>query len=87
MSENEYSKVWDATLSNLEVDILEIRLRELWDVVDYFIIVESNLTFTGKPKDLHFCRLRDTTPFKWARSKIIYEQVQLVSREDQSFPF
>jgi hypothetical protein len=33
-------------------DLLEIRLRELHDVVDKFIIMESDLTFTGIQKPL-----------------------------------
>ena len=31
-------------------DLLEIRLRELDDVVDKFLILESDRTFTGKAK-------------------------------------
>lgn len=37
-----------------EVDILDIRLHELYPVVDRFIIVESRETHQGKPKDLVF---------------------------------
>jgi beta-1,4-mannosyl-glycoprotein beta-1,4-N-acetylglucosaminyltransferase len=37
-----------------EIDMLEYRLRTLKDVVDYFILVESTRTFTGKPKILYF---------------------------------
>lgn len=37
-----------------ELDLLEIRLHELRDVVDFHIIVESNRTYTGKPKPLAY---------------------------------
>lgn len=37
-----------------ELDLLEIRLNELKDVVDVFILTESPQTFTGKPKPLFF---------------------------------
>ena len=35
-----------------EFDLLEIRLNELKDVVDQFVICESNVTFVGNPKPL-----------------------------------
>jgi len=37
-----------------ELDLLEIRLNELKDVVDVFVLTESPQTFTGKPKPLFF---------------------------------
>lgn len=39
---------------NGELDILEIRLNVLDSVVDEFIICESPITFTGKPKPLYY---------------------------------
>lgn len=40
----------DAVLFSTELDLLEIRLRELWDVVDQFVVVESTHTLMGEPK-------------------------------------
>jgi len=37
-----------------ELDLLEIRLNELKDVVDVFVLTESPQTFTGKSKPLFF---------------------------------
>ena len=37
-----------------ELDLIEIKFRELAGVVDLFVIVESPLTFTGLPKPLVF---------------------------------
>src|SRR5262249_27168436 len=37
-----------------EFDLLEIRLNELSDVVDYFVIAEAKRTFSGNPKPLYF---------------------------------
>ncbi|PPQ66306.1 hypothetical protein CVT24_007303 [Panaeolus cyanescens] len=51
-------KVLDAVLMSSELDLLEIRLNELDDVVDYFLIVESNATFTGLPKETFFANNR-----------------------------
>ena len=41
-------KVYDAILFSNEMEILEIRLRELYEFVDKFIILESDHTFTGR---------------------------------------
>ena len=37
-----------------ELDILEIRLNELNQVVDKFVLVEANRTFTNQKKPLYF---------------------------------
>jgi beta-1,4-mannosyl-glycoprotein beta-1,4-N-acetylglucosaminyltransferase len=37
-----------------ELDLLEIKLNELRGTVDLFIVLESDRTFTGKPKPLYF---------------------------------
>lgn len=35
-----------------ELDLLELRLAEMYDVVDLFVLVEAARTFTGRPKPL-----------------------------------
>jgi len=47
-------KVYDCFLFLNELDILDIRLNELYDVVDYFVIVENPSTHSGNPKPLYF---------------------------------
>ena len=37
-----------------ELDLLECRLTELYEHVHAFVIVESNLTYSGREKPLHF---------------------------------
>ena len=37
-----------------EVDILEFRLEEYYDIVDNFLIIEGTHTFQGDEKPLHF---------------------------------
>lgn len=44
--------VIDAVIFSIEIDILEIRIRELWDVVDIFLVLEADRTFTGVQKKL-----------------------------------
>lgn len=47
-------KVYDVFPFFNELDVLEIRLEELWDVVDVFVLAESNLSHSGKPKEYIF---------------------------------
>ena len=47
-------KIVDALTFNKELDLLEGRLEYLYNHVDYFLIVESNYTHTGKEKPLYF---------------------------------
>ena len=63
-------KVLDSVLMSSELDLLEIRLNELDSVVDYFLIVESNATFTGLPKETFFANNRDR--FLKFAPKIVY---------------
>ena len=47
-----HAKVIDLSLFFNEFDLLELRLKTLYDVVDHFVVVESTETFSGKPKPL-----------------------------------
>ncbi|KAG9002059.1 hypothetical protein FRB90_011451 [Tulasnella sp. 427] len=42
----------DAVIFSIELDLLEIRLAELYPVTSQFFILESTTTFTGLPKPL-----------------------------------
>lgn len=42
-----------------ELDVLEIRLRELDGVVDRFVLVEATLTHQGKPKPLLYAENKE----------------------------
>ncbi len=46
--------LWDCFTFFNELDILELRLRELAPVVDHFVIAEATKTFANEPKPLHF---------------------------------
>jgi beta-1,4-mannosyl-glycoprotein beta-1,4-N-acetylglucosaminyltransferase len=52
------SQVYDCFPFFKELDILEIRLRELWHLVDKFVLVESRKTFSGRDKPLFFAEHR-----------------------------
>ncbi len=47
-------RVFDCLIYNGELKVLEIRLHELDKVVDRFVVVESDSTFSGKPKRIEF---------------------------------
>lgn len=51
--------VYDAFNFWKELDLLEIRLNIMEPFVDCFVLVESPLTFSGKPKPLYFKENRD----------------------------
>jgi beta-1,4-mannosyl-glycoprotein beta-1,4-N-acetylglucosaminyltransferase len=65
-------KIYDCFLFFNENDLLEIRLNELWNIVDYFVIVESKYTFTKKDKPFNL----DLKRFEKFKDKIIYIQHQ-----------
>ncbi|OLN82077.1 hypothetical protein CCHL11_07697 [Colletotrichum chlorophyti] len=46
-------KVYDLLLINTEVEMLEIRMGQMAPYVDYFVIIESDKTFTDHPKPLY----------------------------------
>jgi beta-1,4-mannosyl-glycoprotein beta-1,4-N-acetylglucosaminyltransferase len=47
-------KIYDCFTYYNESNLIEIRFKELDDIVDYFVVVESSQTFTGKPKPFYF---------------------------------
>ena len=57
-----------------ELDILEIRLNELYDVVDKFILVEATHTQSLQPKPLYFEENKDR--FSKFMDKIIHIKVE-----------
>ncbi len=47
-------RIFDCFTFFNEIDLLEVRFEELYDVVDYFVICEASVTFQGKQKPLYF---------------------------------
>ena len=52
-------RVFDCTILNDELDMLELRFRTLEDVVDTFVVAEALQTHSGQPKPLHLRRNLD----------------------------
>lgn len=53
------NKIYDCFLFNNELDILKLRLAELYPFVDGFIICESPITFSGEHKPLYYYQNKD----------------------------
>lgn len=68
------SKIFDCFMFFNEFDVLEIRLHELYDEIDYFVVVESDTTFQGDSKPLFFDQNRER--FAHYLDKIIYVAVK-----------
>lgn len=47
-------RVFDCFMLNQELDILEVRLSELFNVVDVFVVIEASATHQGQRKPLHY---------------------------------
>lgn len=61
-------RLYDTFLFDGELDLLEHRLRETYDLVDVFVLVEAGQTFRGAPKPLTFRAHKDR--FAWASEKL-----------------
>jgi hypothetical protein len=66
-------KIFDCFTFYNELDLLEVRLNELYNHVDHFVIVEGNTTFTSKPKNFIFEMAK--ARFKPFMDKIIHIKV------------
>jgi beta-1,4-mannosyl-glycoprotein beta-1,4-N-acetylglucosaminyltransferase len=64
-----------------ELDLLEIRLQYLYNVVDYFVIVEADTTHSGNLKNFNFQVARERfAPFD---DKIIYVPIKMKFFKEQ----
>ena len=61
-------KVFDLFTYFNENDLLEIRLKYLNDSVDYFVICESNYSFSGNPKPYNL-------ELSWERFKSFHDKI------------
>lgn len=70
---SEPRRVFDAIIFSNELDLLEIRWKELYPYVTKFVILESNTTFTGHKKPLYFTENRHR--FAFAEDKIVHDVI------------
>lgn len=68
-------KTYDCFTFFNELDVLEMRLQEMWDVTDHFVIAEANKSHSGKPKEYI---LLDN----WERFKPYADKIRRVQVDD-----
>ena len=68
-------KVYDCFTFFNEVDLLEIRLQELYDAVDYFVIAEANMSHSGNPKEY-------ILEANWERFKPFHDKIKYLKIDD-----
>ena len=61
-------RIFDTLMLDSELDLLEHRLRETFDLVDVFVLIEAAETFRGEKKSLVF--RENWERFSWAAPKI-----------------
>ncbi len=64
------TKIYNGFMFYKEFDMLDIRLAELWDVVDKFILVECPQTHRNGPKPLYF--LDNKAKYEQFESKLVH---------------
>jgi beta-1,4-mannosyl-glycoprotein beta-1,4-N-acetylglucosaminyltransferase len=74
------NKIIDCFLFYNELDMLKFRLDYLYDTVDYFVILESTLTFTGEQKELLF--EKNKSMYEAYQDKIIHVIVDDLPSDD-----
>jgi len=60
-------KIYDCFTFYNEFELLELRLRALWDVVDYFVIVEADRKHTNEPKPFYFWERQNEFKNFWSK--------------------
>lgn len=79
----EFMKIFDCFTYFNEQEMLRIRLEELGDVVDYFVVVEASQTFTGISKPFYFDNLPSWIN-KW-KEKIIRVKIDFPMEANSSW--
>ena len=77
-------RIYDCFAFFNELDVLRIRIEELKDVVDKFILVEATKTFSGNPKPLYYQEF--IHEFAEYQDKIIHYVVDDMPEIDYSQP-
>src|SRR5256714_4512764 len=73
-------KIFDLILINTELEWLEIRMGEMATQVDYFIVIESTMTFSDAPKPLY---VRDN----WGRFAAYHDKMILHTLNETGHAF
>ncbi|MBQ9497132.1 MAG: hypothetical protein IJR52_06110 [Selenomonadaceae bacterium] len=71
-------KIYDCFTFYNEFELLELRLKALWDVVDYFVIVEANRKHNGEPKDFTFPKRAEEFKEFWSKIRFVKADLSAV---------
>ncbi len=74
-------KIFDVFPLGYETDVLLIRLRTLAEIVDEFVIVEGDITFSGKRRDPLWPRLAVTDDFAEFEQRVTWVHRTLTEHE------
>ena len=66
----------DAFLFFNEKELVELRVKYLNSIIDYFVVVEANITHQGKKKDWNFPKILENNLKKFS-GKIQYHQLNI----------
>lgn len=75
-------KIIDNILFHSEYDLLELRLEIMYDYVDYFVIVESDHTFTEIPKEYNL--ENNMSRYEKWKDKIVYVKINQLKSNIES---
>jgi hypothetical protein len=78
-------KIYDVFTFFNELDLLEIRLNILGPYVDYFVIVEAPVTFSGDKKPLYYQENKER--YKQWHHKIIYYVVENIPNNEDDLRY
>jgi beta-1,4-mannosyl-glycoprotein beta-1,4-N-acetylglucosaminyltransferase len=77
-------KLFDVFQFNNEIEILEIRLEYYYNVIDYFVITESNQTFFSEKKPFYFLNYQER--LKKYKKKIVFNPINEVFEINKVVP-
>ena len=77
--------IYDCTMFHWEFEILELRIKELWDVVDKFYVTECTYDHRGKERDLVLTK--NLFMFDWAKEKLIVKVSERPNNAIKSWDF
>ena len=66
----------DSFLFFNEAELVELRIKYLNNLVDYFVVVEADITHQGKKKDWNFPKILESN-LKEFSNKIQYYQINI----------
>lgn len=77
--------LYDIFLFNNEYQLLELRMKENWNVFDKFVLIQGDKTFQGNKKLKLFGSNYDKKKFSWALEKLEIHNVLLKLKGDPEY--